>query len=404
MRVTCDVHALLRAATACTSVVRADKDKPVLSCVKLSTDGDRLCVLAYDTETWVRQVVVGVQVDESGACLIPARNLVSWLTEFQSGRLSLTHDGRRTHAEIGTAERNFAVFPLDEYPEPDPTVHVVETDTPHHGTTVHLEPNAHRADILVTVGHLNAALARVLFCVDKKDSSKFTTVGVCFKISDCRLAFAATDTNHVATTMIETANVGPELREVVPSDALKLLPVVLAAENEITIALSEHSIQFRGTASELGTRLLAGSFPPVEKYAQLVAPNNDRKITLPTYDFTEKVRQATAGITEGDHRFRIDLAFEGGMLSLSVPVADAPMVAMTIDETPELRFSTYHPALLDFLRVALAQGSKSLDFYYPLSPAKPWLLRALPMWDYYPARMAEPKQQPRMEATSGTTG
>src|SRR3569832_203689 len=75
MKVICNRGALLEALMVAGNVVAARTPKPVLQCVKLTAENDRLTVAATDLEVAIRYSDNQVQIEQPGEVLVPADKL-----------------------------------------------------------------------------------------------------------------------------------------------------------------------------------------------------------------------------------------------------------------------------------------------------------------------------------------
>src|SRR5438105_3429959 len=120
MKVICNRGALLEALTVAGNVVAARTPKPVLQCVKLTAENDRLTVAATDLEVAIRYSDNQVQIEQAGETLVPADKLRDIVRESVDDTLSLETSG--DSANIRGQDSHFKIYtqkPADFPPVPD---------------------------------------------------------------------------------------------------------------------------------------------------------------------------------------------------------------------------------------------------------------------------------------------
>src|SRR5918998_4295562 len=129
MKVICNRGALLDALIVAGNVVAARTPKPVLQCVKLTADNDRLTVAATDLEVAIRYSDSQVQIEQGGEVLVPADKLRDIVRESVDDTLAIEvsteKDGAGgTFAHIRIFTQKASDFPpvADFEGEPDFTI------------------------------------------------------------------------------------------------------------------------------------------------------------------------------------------------------------------------------------------------------------------------------------------
>src|SRR3569832_6390 len=89
MKVICNRGALLEALMVAGNVVATRTPKPVLQCVKLSAQDDRLTISATDLEVAIRYSDNQVQIEQPGEILLPADKLRDIVRESIDDTLSI---------------------------------------------------------------------------------------------------------------------------------------------------------------------------------------------------------------------------------------------------------------------------------------------------------------------------
>src|SRR3954451_5223464 len=108
MKVICNRGALLEALTVAGNVVASRTPKPVLQCVKLTAEGDKLTVAATDLEVAIRYSDNQVQIEQPGEALLPADKFRDIVRESVDDTLSI--EVAQDSASIKGNDSHFKIF------------------------------------------------------------------------------------------------------------------------------------------------------------------------------------------------------------------------------------------------------------------------------------------------------
>ncbi|MER7278364.1 DNA polymerase III subunit beta [Dactylosporangium sp. NPDC000244] len=110
-------QAVLKAAVAAVAKRLPSRPAlPTLACVKLTVDGDRLSIAAFDYDT---SATAAVSVDGrgDGQVLVSGRLLSALTDTLPAKPVALTVDNGRLKLTCGTVKLGFPTLPVDEYPQ-----------------------------------------------------------------------------------------------------------------------------------------------------------------------------------------------------------------------------------------------------------------------------------------------
>src|SRR5947207_15510939 len=97
MKVICNRGALLEALMVAGNVVAARTPKPVLQCVKVTAEDNKLTLAATDLEVAIRYSDSQVQIEQSGDALLPADKFRNIVRESFDDTLSISLEGDSAH-------------------------------------------------------------------------------------------------------------------------------------------------------------------------------------------------------------------------------------------------------------------------------------------------------------------
>jgi DNA polymerase-3 subunit beta len=362
MKVICDRGALVDSLALVGRVVVARTPKPVLTCVKLTADGDSgLTLEATDTEISVRLASPRVEVGEPGEALIPADKLNSIVRESIDATITLTSTG--DVAEVTGSDSKFKVYghPPADYPA---------------GIEFPGEP-----DFTINAGDLHRLIAQTLFAT-ARENSRYAINGVLFERSGNKLNVVATDGHRLALANGKCKATHADDKDaksaIVPSKALQLLLQLFDdAEQTVQVKLADNQILFKTDDAVLASNLVEGNFPP---YSDVIPKDGDKKATLDTDQFISAVRRAALLTNEESKGVR--MAFGEGGLTLSSRAPEMGEAEINVP-LPEYQGDPleigFNPAyLLDALKVVDEQ-QVNLEFK---AGNKPCVLRTGPNFLY----------------------
>ncbi|MDX1682359.1 MAG: DNA polymerase III subunit beta, partial [Phycisphaeraceae bacterium] len=116
MKIVCDRSALVESLNLVSGVVASRTPKPVLTCVQVKAEDDRVTLGATDLEVAVSLSTPRVEVEEAGEALILADKLNQIVRESVDPTLTIETEGETAH--VRGQDSHFKVFgyPTGEFP------------------------------------------------------------------------------------------------------------------------------------------------------------------------------------------------------------------------------------------------------------------------------------------------
>lgn len=270
MKVTCERSYLATALGTAGRAVSSRNTLPILSHVKLETDGDRLKITATDLDTAIRCAVPS-SVSENGEVALPAASLADYISKLPDAPVTLEAQDGKVVVRSGHSRFTIVSAPAEDFP----LVPEVE-----HGT-----------EITLTSATLKEMLRLTAFAARKEESSAGVLMGVLFEARGNTLSLVATDTHRLAwkqTTLAE--EVKTPVSAIVPAKPLQELERVLknTADEMVTIRFGSSQVQFQSNDATLVSRVLDGQFPNYEK---VIPKATERKVTFERTELLNAVRR-----------------------------------------------------------------------------------------------------------------
>jgi DNA polymerase-3 subunit beta len=334
MKLICNRGALLEALMVSGSVVAARTPKPVLQCVKLTAENDRLTVAATDLEVAIRYSDAQVQIESAGEALVQADKLRDIVRESVDDTLTLELDKEQLH--IKGQDSHFKIFTqaVSEFPPvPD-----------YSG-----EP-----DFQIVGGHLKQLINQTLFAA-AKESTRYAFNGVLVTAAKGKkINFVSTDGRRLAMAKGELTSVGKLEKDgakaIIPTKALQLIDKLIDdPEEAVAVQMKENQVIFRTSSATLTSNLVEGQFPP---YEDVIPKDADKTMTAATADFLSAIKRASLLTTEESKGVRMAFGKKGLVLTSRSPEAGEATVNFACKyEGSDVEIGFNPTFMIDALRV-----------------------------------------------------
>lgn len=297
MKVICNRGALLEALTVAGNVVASRTPKPVLQCVKLTAENDRLTIAATDLEVAIRYSDNQVQIEQPGEALLPADKFRDIVRESVDDTLSI--EVAQDNASIKGNDSHFKIFtqnPKDFPPVPD-----FEGE----------------ADFEIQGGLLKSLIGQTLFAA-AKESTRYAFNGVLLLAKGKKITLVSTDGRRLAQAKGDLIKGDEkESRAIVPSKALTLIDKLIDdPEESVGFQVRENQIIVHTSSATLTSSLVEGQFPP---YEDVIPKDTDKKMSASTADFLSAIRRAALLTTEESKGVRLQFTKSGLILTSRSP-------------------------------------------------------------------------------------
>ncbi|MDE2506045.1 MAG: DNA polymerase III subunit beta [Planctomycetota bacterium] len=305
MKALCNREGLLNAFAMVTGVAPTRSPKPILQNVKFVVDGEEgSTLLATDLEVGIRHRVLGVQVEEPGAVILPTLKVGSILRTSTDDELLIeTVDDqiliRGRHSEFKLPSDNPEHFP--EVPD-------------FAAVSYHV----------VSAADLRRLIRRTSFATDP-ESTRYALGGCLIEFTHESLTMVGTDGRRLARMIapadIENPDAAPSLSgsPVVPVKALKILERNINDDDPpVHIAIqSDKNVLVRTENAVIYSRLVEGRFP---RYQDVFPTHVENKVSVEVGPLRMAVEQAS--IVTSEESRGVDFNFSEGVLRLASQAAD----------------------------------------------------------------------------------
>ena len=305
MKVTISREKLLEGLTAVGATIPAKTTLPVLSNLLVETTERGLRLSGTDLDIAV-SMEIAAEVDAPGAITIPAKRLSEIVRELPPAPIKLATSGeQRITLESGRSRFKLLGLPKDEFPA-FPAVKFT---------------NAWK----IRSSEVQKLITHASFAASVEESRPILN-GVLWELRKDVMRMVATNGHRLAKMETPWNGTGEATDFIVPPKALEQVRRLFPADEDLEVAQGANHLGFRSPFTAVYTRLIEGPYP---NYDQVIPKDNDRFAIADRAALTAALRRTA--IVASDQTHRIRLAFNTGMLKLSVQTAD---VGEAQDEIP----------------------------------------------------------------------
>lgn len=216
---------------------------PILTHIKLATDGQGLKLTATDLEVGI-EAVVPAEVREEGSIALTAKTLGEIVAKLPNSDIELSTADSAQEVTLKCSRSKFTLrgLPAVEFPELPQTTE---------GSPVTL-----RAEDLVK------GIKQTAFAAGSEDKAVIS--GLLLQIRDGQLEVVATDGYRLAWRKTPVTNADANLSVIVPKRAMDELArqVTASGAEELQVALDKNQIAVSFQDRYLTSRLVVGNYPP----------------------------------------------------------------------------------------------------------------------------------------------
>lgn len=331
MKVKFNRAALQEALNLVTSIIPSRTPKPILQCLRITTEQDAVRISATDLEVGITCLVSQVEVDEAGDIVVPADKLSSIVRESFDDVIALEATESAVYL-IGSDSR-FTIYSHD--PQQYPAVPGFEGD----------------ADLVVKLSALQEGIEQTIFAA-AKESTRYALNGILWEVSGKKLSLVATDGRRLAKSIVSLDKSAklPANRIIVPAKTMSLLDKIsVHGEDSVKVRFVNNQVVLACETVVVSSNLVEGNFP---KYEDIIPKDHDKKITLPTGAVLSAVRRAALLANEDSKGIRLALD-KGTMIFTSrAPETGDAKIDLAIDYDGDAIEIGFNPQfLVDVLRV-----------------------------------------------------
>ena len=334
MKVKFNRAALQEALSLVTTLIPGRTPKPILQCLRITTEQDAVRISATDLEAGITFLVSQVEIAEPGDIVVPADKLSSIVRESFDDVIAL--EASEAAVQIIGSDSRFTIYSHD--PQQYPAVPGFEGG----------------ADLEVKLTALQDGIEQSIFSA-ARESTRYALNGILWEVAGKKLFLVATDGRRLAkaTVALEKNAKLPEGRIIVPAKTMALLDKISAHdEGAVKVRFVNNQIVLACETVVVSSNLVEGNFP---KYEDIIPKDYDKKITLSTANVLSAVRRAALLANEDSKGIKVALD-KGSMIFTSrAPETGDAQVDMAIDYSAEPIEIGFNPQfLVDVLRVIKA--------------------------------------------------
>lgn len=360
-------HEFQEALTAVATLTGGRTTKPILGCVKLAIDGDRLDLSATDGEAGLRLGVPTLSVDEPGQTVVQADRLLNIIREMADVEIAL--EANDSHCIIRGEGSEFKIYV--QRPEDFPPVPGFEG-----------EP-----DLVVDGDQIRRMIAWTIYAA-ARETSRFAINGVLWEKHGEQLFLIATDGRRLARAGGRVRGGGTsDFQAILPGKALNVFEKVFNPPRDadgwqVDVKLMPNQALLRSGDRVLSTVLVEGHFP---KYDDVIPKDNDKCARVDRLEFNSAIRRAALLTTEESRAVKLSFSRdqlvitsqspEQGEATIQVPIAydGEPMAigfnpAFVNDALRAISFEEIHIELKEPTRPGIICGEDKGEFLYVVMP------------------------------------
>jgi DNA polymerase-3 subunit beta len=336
-----------------TSVVPSRTPKPILQCLRMTTQGDTVRICATDLEVGISCQIAQAEITEAGDVVVPAEKISSIVRESVDEVVELEAAEATVH--VRGADSHFTIY--GHGPEQYPAVPEFEG----------------KGDIEVALVALQEGVELCVFAA-ARESTRYALNGILWEVKGKKLTLVATDGRRLARSIVNLESSGaklPDGRIIVPAKTMALLDKISADEGaKVNVRFVDNQIILACENVVISSNLVEGNFP---KYEDIIPKDYDKKLVLSKDAALSAVRRAALLTSEDSKGIKLGLSKGSLVFSGRAPETGDAQIDMTVDykgSSVEIGFNPQF--LIDVLRVI-----KEKDFELHLGePDRPGMIKS----------------------------
>lgn len=340
----------LDALAATTAVTGGRTTKPILACVKLTTEGDELQLSATDGEMALRLGVASFSVERPGEAVVPAERFLNIVREMPDAEIQLDIDERYCVVRGEGSEFKIFVHPVADFPAvaalPD-------------------EP-----DLVIDGRKLWQMISLTIYAA-ARETSRYAINGVLWEKQGKRLHLVATDGRRLAQasdSIVESASADFEV--IVPAKALTVFERVFASSKErgdwsLDVKVMPNQIVFRAGQRVLSTALVEGNFP---KYEDVIPKEFSKTARIDRLALHGAVKRTALLTTDEARAVKLSFAADQLVITAHSPEQGEARVELPIEYEGEPLEIGFNPLFVSDALKALTTDNVVLEMHESFRP------------------------------------
>lgn len=360
MKVKFNRVALQEALGLVTSIVPSRTPKPILQCLRITSEEEGVKICATDLEVGISCKITQVEVQQAGDIVIPADKFASIIRESVDEVVEV--EAAEATVQIKGADSHFTIYGHE--PSQYPAVPGFEG-----------EP-----DLELDLGKLQEGIELSIFAT-ARESTRYALNGILWEVKGKKLVLVATDGRRLAKTVVALEKSADkslsQQRIIVPAKAMSLLDKIGAESGvKVQVRFVNNQIVLACGQTVVSSNLVEGNFP---KYEDIIPSDYDKKISLSTDAVLSAVRRAALLANEDSKGVKLSLDKNSLVFSSRAPETGDAQIDMTIDYSgPPIEIGFNPQFIIDAMRVI-----KTSEFDLELGEGdRPGLIKSGPNFIY----------------------
>jgi len=324
--------------------------RPILNCVKLKAEGERLELAGTDGEAGLRLGIGALAMKRGGEVVVPADRLLSIIRELGDVEVALEADERYCVVRGEGSEFRIFVQNVADFP---PVAALEEG-----------------ADFTIDVSELRRMIGLTLYAA-ARETSRYAINGVLWEKRGKRLFVVATDGRRLARA-------GGSLREghggdfevILPAKAMGVFEKVFAPPREegeaaVSVKIMPNQVLLQQGERVLSTVVVEGSFP---KYEDVIPKEHNKRAVVGREALLGAVSRAALLTTEESRAVKLAFDAEALVITSQAPEQGDARVEIPISYEGEPLTIGFNPLFLrDALR-AMSFDEVSIELHEAFRP------------------------------------
>lgn len=265
------------------NIVPARTPLPIIGNLLLVAEGDELALSATDLDLSVT-IRVAASVEEAGKVTLPARKLSDMIRALPPSLVRVRGKGEQVTVECESSRFRVQGLPAEDFPS--------------------FPALDFGSGMAVEAGVLERLAAHTAFAASTEDTRPILN-GVLWEVRDDRMQMVATNGHRLARCSIAAEGGGKRRTDViVPPKALVQIGRIFPPDEELTVAVDEKQIGFRGSRGVVFSRLIEGPYP---NYEQVIPKDNDKRLRADKERLASALRRMAVMASDQTHRVRMSL-------------------------------------------------------------------------------------------------
>ena len=297
MKISIQRNDLLEALNIVMKAVPSRTTLPILECILIEAETNRIMVSASDSETGIKTIKAS-RVDESGAIAVEAKIFSSIVRKLPDNEISIETNADNKMTIVCEGVR-YAISGKD--PEEFPELPQIQT----------------RAIYVISHYALKEMVNRTNFSIaPMEERGNALMSGQLFEVKDSTLRLVSLDGYRISIRKEKLKDVSEDISVVVPGKAISDVAKLLSSDNEkeVTVTVGANHIMFEFDDTRAVCRLVDGKYFAIDNILSL---DYETKVIINRRHFLECVDRSSLLVREIDKK-PVILDIKEGVMNISM--------------------------------------------------------------------------------------